>query len=196
MDTKKQQRHHRRPRPRRRPRHHFSDVTGNQAKSATAMSEAKPVRDGDAQWAQMMAFHPRKTQHPCPSDNKKGVVANVAAKSAAPENRAGKEKSSAKRRGEGRARLCGGAQVGSGGVGGGVAALFGWELTETAADWGGEGRRGVDGVSGGDAAGIVSGAKGEGRIEHWRDMRWWGVVHLLDRVDRPLVEVNYGKRHA
>ena len=110
------------------------------------------MRDGDAQWAQMMAFHPRKTQHPCPSDNKKGVLANVAAKSAAPENRAGKEKSSAKRTGEGRARLCGG----------GVAALFGWELTETAADWGGEGRRGVDGVSGGDAAGIVSGAKGEG----------------------------------
>jgi hypothetical protein len=62
--------------------------------------------------------------------------------------------------------LCGGAQVGSGGVGGGVAALVGWELTEVAADWGGEGRRGVDGVSGGDAAGIVSGAKGEGRIEH------------------------------
>ena len=79
-DTKEQQRHRRRPRPRRRPRHHFSDaVTGNQAKSATVTSEAKPVRDGDAQWAQMMAFHPRKTQHPCPSDNKKGVVANVAA---------------------------------------------------------------------------------------------------------------------
>jgi len=79
-------------------------------------------------------------------------------KSAAPENRAGKEKSSAKRRSEGRARLCSGAQVGSGGVGGGVAALFGWELTEAAADWGGEGTRGVDGVSGGD------GTKGEERI--------------------------------
>ena len=46
-------------------------------------------------------------------------------KSAAPENRAGKEKSSAKRRSEGRARLCSGAQVGSGGLGGGVGALFG-----------------------------------------------------------------------
>src|SRR5216683_735710 len=79
-DNKKQQRHRRRPRPRRRPRHHFSDaVTGNQAKSATAMSKAKPVRDGDAQWAQMMVFHPRKMQHPCTSDNKKGVIANVAA---------------------------------------------------------------------------------------------------------------------
>jgi len=79
-DTKKQQRHHRCPRPRRRPRHHFSDaVTGNQAKPAPATSEAKPVRDGDAQRAQMMAFHLHKTQHPCSSDNKKGVVANVAA---------------------------------------------------------------------------------------------------------------------
>ena len=85
-------------------------------------------------------------------------------KSAAPENRAGKEKSSAKRRSEGRARLCSGAQVGSGGVGGGVAALFGWELTEAAADWGGEGTRGVDGVSGGDGTGMVSGTKGEERI--------------------------------
>jgi len=108
---------------------------------------------------------PSQDATPCPSDNKKGVVANVATKSAAPENWAGKEKSSAKRRSEGRARLCGGAQVGNGGVGGGVAALFGWELTETAADWGGEGRRDVDGVSGGDGAGIVSVAKGEGRIQ-------------------------------
>jgi hypothetical protein len=80
MDTKKQQRHCRHPRPCRCPRHHFSDgVTGNQVKSATAMSKAKPVRDGDAQWAQMMVFHPRKMQHLCSSDNKKGIIANVAA---------------------------------------------------------------------------------------------------------------------
>jgi hypothetical protein len=72
-------------------------------------------------------------------------------KSAAPENLAGKDKSSARRRSEGRARLCGGALVGDGCV----AALFGCrELTEVVTDWDGEGMLGVDGVSGVDDDGI------------------------------------------
>jgi hypothetical protein len=54
-------------------------------------------------------------------------------RSAAPENRADKESNSARRRSEGRARLCRGAIVGGGGVGGGVPGLFGCELIEVAA---------------------------------------------------------------
>jgi hypothetical protein len=84
-------------------------------------------------------------------------------KSAAPENRAGKDKSSAKSRSEGRARLCGGSLVG----GGSVPALFACcELTEVATDCDGEGMLGVDGSSGvDDGIGMVScGAAGEARI--------------------------------
>jgi len=139
-DTKKQQQHHRHPRPRRRHRHHFSDVTGNQVKFATAMSEAEPVRDGDAQWAQMMALR----------HNTRARVITKRASLPMSQPRAPPGKSG----GQG--------EKFSGGVGGGVAALFRWELMEMAANWGGEGRRGVDGVSGGNATGIVSGAKGEG----------------------------------
>jgi hypothetical protein len=88
-------------------------------------------------------------------------------KSAIPANRVGKEKSSAKRRSEGRVRLCGCARVGSsGGVGGGVP-KFGCESTEAATDCDGEGTLGVDGASGvgGDGAGVVSAdASGEGRV--------------------------------
>lgn len=54
-------------------------------------------------------------------------------RSAAPESRADKERSSARRRSVGRARLCKGALVGCGGVGGGVSRLFGCELIEAAA---------------------------------------------------------------
>lgn len=72
-------------------------------------------------------------------------------KSAVPENRAGKDKSSARSRSEGRARLCGGGLVG----GGGVAALFACrELTEVATDCDDEGMLGVDGDSGVDEDGI------------------------------------------
>jgi hypothetical protein len=56
--------------------------------------------------------------------------ASLRKRSAAPENRAGKEKSSERRRTEGRARLCEGALVGGWGVGGGVSALFGCEPIE------------------------------------------------------------------
>jgi len=88
-------------------------------------------------------------------------------KSAIPANRVGKENSSAKRRSEGRARLCGGGRVGSsGGVGGGVPAS-GHELTEAATDCDGEGTLGVDGASGvgGDGAGVASaGVLGEVRV--------------------------------
>ena len=87
-------------------------------------------------------------------------------RSAIPANRVGKEKSSARRRSEGRARLWGGTRVvgSSGGVGGGVPA-FGCELTEAAADCDGEGMLGVEEVSGvdGDGAGAIS-ADGLGEV--------------------------------
>jgi hypothetical protein len=54
-------------------------------------------------------------------------------RSAAPENRADKERSSARRWSVGRARLCRGELVGGGGVSGGVPGLFGCELIEAAA---------------------------------------------------------------
>jgi hypothetical protein len=67
--------------------------------------------------------------------SRKGAKALMSAsqmkRSAAPENRAGRENSSEMRRTEGRARLCGRALVGGGGVGGGVSALFGCEPMET-----------------------------------------------------------------
>ena len=69
--------------------------------------------------------------------SRKGAKAQTSAsqrnRSAAPEYRAGKEKSSEKRRSEGRARLCGDALVGGGGVVGRVPALFGCEPMEVAA---------------------------------------------------------------
>jgi hypothetical protein len=98
------------------------------------------------------------------------ISASQMNKSAAPENRAGKDRSSARSRREGRARLCGGVLVCGGGVGGGVVALFGrCELTEVATDSDGEGMLGVDGASGVDDDGngirvISCGAVGEVRI--------------------------------
>jgi hypothetical protein len=69
--------------------------------------------------------------------SRKGAKALTSAsqrkRSAAPENRADREKSSEKRNSEGRARLCGDALVGDGGVGGRVPALFGCESMEVAA---------------------------------------------------------------
>ena len=69
--------------------------------------------------------------------SRKGAKALTSAsqrkRSAVPENRAGRERSSEKRSSEGRARLCGDALVGGGGVGGRVPALFGCEPMEVVA---------------------------------------------------------------
>lgn len=100
----------------------------------------------------MGAYRLRKDANPLTSASQRN-------RSAAPENRVGKERNSARRRSEGRARLYGGVRVCGGGVGGGVSALFGCELTDAATDWVGEGTRVVDGVSRIDdgSGGIFSG---------------------------------------
>jgi hypothetical protein len=73
----------------------------------------------------------------CAYRSRKGAKALTSAsqrkRSADPENRAGKEKSSERRRSVGRARLCGGALVGGRGEGGGVPALVGCEPMEEGA---------------------------------------------------------------
>jgi hypothetical protein len=78
-------------------------------------------------------------------------------RSAAPEKRVGKDKSSANRRSDGRARLWRGALGG-----GGVSGMLGCEPTDAATDSEGEGKRGVNGgsESGGDGGLLVCNGRG------------------------------------
>jgi hypothetical protein len=86
------------------------------------------------------------------------MSASQSNRSAAPEKRVGKDRNSASRRSDGRARLWRGALGG-----GGVPGMLGCEPTDAATDSEGEGKRGVNGGSetGGDGGWLVSNGGGD-----------------------------------